>query len=139
MLNTATFNGRFTANPEIEVAKNGKGYVRFTIAVERSYKNKNNERLTDFFTCFASEVIAKIICDHFKKGDGIIVSGEMRNSKFTTKEGVEVNTNILQVKSFDFPVSRPKEKTDTIARALSDASIDDFEEILPATESDVPF
>ena len=59
MLNSATFNGRLTATPEIKIAKNGKAFTRFTIAVDRPYRNKNNERDTDFFICNAFEALEK--------------------------------------------------------------------------------
>lgn len=134
MLNSATFNGRLTATPEIKIAKNGKAFTRFTIAVDRPYRNKNNERDTDFFICNAFEALAKIICDHFTKGDGIIVKGPMRNVRFTTKDGEIINGSILLVTEFDFPVARPQEKSATIAKALSESKIDDFEEILPANQ-----
>ncbi len=135
MLNTATFNGRLTATPAIKIAKNGKTFTRFTIAVDRPYKNKNNERDADFFTCSAFEALAKIICDHFNKGDGIIVKGPLRNVRFTTKEGEIVNGVELLVTEFDFPVARPQEKSATIAKELSESELDDFEEILPANET----
>lgn len=134
MLNTAIFNGRLTATPEIKVTASGKAYTRFTIAVERPYKNKDNGRDADFFTCSTFGALAKIITDHFKKGEGIIVKGPLRNVRFTTKEGEIVNSSELLIAEFDFPVARPQEKSATIAKALSESELDDFEEILPANE-----
>lgn len=135
MLNLSILNGRFTSAPEIKVAANCKAYTRFTIAVERPYKNKDNERDTDFFTCRTFGALAKVITDYFKKGDGIIVKGPLRNVRFTTKEGEIVNGVELLVTEFDFPVARPQEKSATIAKALSESELDDFEEILPANET----
>ena len=39
MINTVALTGRLTSHPEIKFTSTGKSFVRFSLAVNRKYKN----------------------------------------------------------------------------------------------------
>ena len=51
-MNTVTVVGNITRDPELRYTPNGAAVVKFGIAVNRSYVNRNGEKVeqTDFFT-----------------------------------------------------------------------------------------
>ena len=46
-MNKAILTGRITAEPMLETTKSGVEYVRFSLAVQRKYKNADGEKVTD--------------------------------------------------------------------------------------------
>ncbi|AVX21622.1 single stranded DNA-binding protein (ssb) [Carboxydocella sporoproducens DSM 16521] len=48
MLNRIILIGRLTRDPELRYTNTGKAVARFTLAVDRPFKNQAGERETDF-------------------------------------------------------------------------------------------
>lgn len=87
MLNVVALNGRLCADPELKQTNNGVPVATFSIAVERAQKDKDGNRMTDFFQCVAWRNTAEFICKWFKKGSLVGISGELQTRKYTDKEG----------------------------------------------------
>lgn len=87
MLNTIVIMGRLTAAPELKTTQNGINCATFTVAVERSVKNKDGEKQTDFIPCVAWRNTAEFVCKYFTKGKMIAVAGELQTRKYTDKDG----------------------------------------------------
>lgn len=88
MINNVTLLGRLTAAPELKTTRNsGQSVTAFTIAVERRYQNKDGEKITDFINCVAWRNTAEFISKYFKKGDPIVVVGEIQTRKYQDKQG----------------------------------------------------
>ena len=51
MLNSVSLTGRLTKEPEVFRTANELDIVRFTLAVNRVFKNKTGKRETDFIEC----------------------------------------------------------------------------------------
>lgn len=89
MLNSCVFMGRLTADPELRKASiNGDdvSVTSFSIAVQRPY-NKNAENQTaDFINCVAWRGLADIVCNHFSKGNRIVVTGRMQTRTVKNEE-----------------------------------------------------
>lgn len=86
MINKIVLMGRLTADPEMHVG-NDMTYARFTIAVERNYKPKNGDKITDFINCTAWNGTAEFIDKYFHKGNMIAVSGELNIDRYEDKDG----------------------------------------------------
>lgn len=78
MINQSIIMGRLTANPELRTTQNGKPYSMFTVAVQRSRKDTDGSRQTDFIDCSAWGKNAEFLCNWFEKGAMIIIRGELR-------------------------------------------------------------
>lgn len=73
MYNKITLMGRIVADPELKTSQNGVPYVRFRIAVNRRFHNKNEENKVDFFNATAWRSTAEFICKYFGKGSMIML------------------------------------------------------------------
>lgn len=86
MLNSVNLIGRI-AN-EIEVKELEKGKVTtISVAVPRSYKNKDGEYETDFIECTIWNELAGRVKEFCKKGDLIAIAGRLSTETYSDKEG----------------------------------------------------
>ncbi len=89
MYNKIILMGRIANDLEIKKTPNGISTLQFRIAVERSYKDANGERETDFIPCIAWRNNAEFIAKYFAKGAMIHIEGELQNRQYTDKNGVD--------------------------------------------------
>lgn len=82
-MNLITIKGRLTKEPEMQVTSTGKEFTRLSVAVNRRW----NREETDFFTVTAWGKTAAFVVAYFTKGQEILITGEMRNDRYTDKEG----------------------------------------------------
>lgn len=87
MLNNVVLMGRMVAAPELKTTPNGTSVVSFTLAVDRQFQTKGEEKKTDFLDCVAWRHNAEFIAKYFGKGDLIAISGEIQTRTFTDKNG----------------------------------------------------
>lgn len=91
MLNNVSIMGRLVRDPELKTAgQNGASVVRFTIAVDRNFKGKNEaDKQADFFDCVAWRQTAEFVDKYFSKGNLIIVNGELQTRTWDSDDGVK--------------------------------------------------
>lgn len=87
----ASFNksiliGHLTADPELKQTTSGISACNFTIGVNRRYsKDGNNE--CDFINIAAWRQQAEFVCKYFKKGQPILVCGQIQTRSWTDNQG----------------------------------------------------
>jgi single-strand DNA-binding protein len=104
-MNNVILMGRLTADPELRQTQSGTSSCRFTIAVNRKFKNKEtNEYDADFITCVAWRQTAEFVSRYFSKGSMICVSGSLRSGSYTDKNHSDVThyTTDVYVDSVEF-------------------------------------
>ena len=102
-MNRCSFFGRLVNDVEVRYSTNTqKAVASFSIAVKRDMKNKEGKYDSDFFNCIAFDKRAEVIGNFFSKGSKIAVWGQMRQDKWTDKEGNSRSTYRLYVEGFDF-------------------------------------
>ena len=84
----ASFNkvilmGRLTADPELKQTPNGITVTSFSLAVDRRVKDSP----CDFIPIVAWRQTAEFICKYFKKGQAILVCGELQTRSWTDNNG----------------------------------------------------
>lgn len=87
MLNNVSIMGRLTADPELKHTPSNVAVTTFTLAVNRSYVKKGEERQTDFIDFVAWRNTAEFICKYFKKGQLMVAKGSIQTRTYTDKEG----------------------------------------------------
>lgn len=87
MINSVVLMGRLTADPELKTTPNGTSVTSFSVAVERNYAPKGQERETDFINVVAWRQTAEFICRYFGKGQMIAVEGSIQTRKYQDKKG----------------------------------------------------
>jgi single-strand DNA-binding protein len=104
-LNQCTFIGRLGRDPEIKYMPSGDAAVNISIAVGKSWKDKNSgdkkESTTWVPIAFFGKT-AEIIGQYCKKGSQVMVTGEFSVRKWTDKEGkdqyhTEIRGNNIQL------------------------------------------
>ena len=85
MLNQTVLVGRLVENPKVENDKR----VIITLAIPRSYKNKDGEYDTDFISCVLWNGVAESTTEYCKKGDLLGVKGRLQNRENLTEVVVE--------------------------------------------------
>ena len=101
MLNQVVLQGRLTADPQLN--QNGQtSTLHFTLASDRSFKNKDGNRDTDFIRCTAFGKTAENMANFFQKGQLMIVYGRWQTGSYQDNSGNRVYTNELVVRGFEF-------------------------------------
>lgn len=90
MFNKAVLMGRITHDLELKTTPSGLNVCSFSIAVDRRYQVKGEEKKSDFFTVVVWRQQADFVCRYFGKGRMILVEGELQNRTYTNKDGHEV-------------------------------------------------
>lgn len=147
-VNNGTVYGNLTRDPEMRQTPSGKAVANFTVACNRSYRDKNGawqDAPTSFLSVIAWETQAEFICKYFHKGDPILLSGSLQSRQYTTKEGE--NRTAYEIVASHVSFAGEKKKDDgTQATAqpqpqqnagFGGYSAEDFEAI--EDNSDLPF
>lgn len=114
MLNIVALNGCLTHTPELKTTQNGTSVCSFSIAVDRTYTPKGEERKADFIDIVAWRQTAEFVCKYFQKGSMIAIDGSIQTRSYQDKQGsnrtkVEVlanNVSFCGAKAADKPAVR---------------------------------
>ena len=89
----ASFNkvilmGNMTADPELRQTTSGISVCSFTIAVNRrASKTEQNQQSVDFINVVAWRQQAEFVSRYFKKGNPILVCGQLQTRTWTDNQG----------------------------------------------------
>lgn len=92
MYNKAIIMGRITNDLELKTTPQGASVLAFSVAVDRRYQTKGEEKKTDFFNVVAWRNEAEFISRYFSKGRMILIEGELQTRAYTDK-----NNNTVRV------------------------------------------
>src|SRR5690606_36946743 len=100
--------GRLTKDVDMKYTPNGTAVARFTIAINRPFKNKNGNYEADFINCVAFGKRAETIAEYVKKGQRIGVTGIVMTGSYENNQGQKVYTTDVNVTEFTFLESAQK-------------------------------
>ena len=87
-LNKIVLIGRLTRDPEQSYTASNLSIVKFTIAVDRPYKDsQTGERKTDFFNCRGFRQTADFVSQYITKGQLVAVEGRVEINKIQGNDG----------------------------------------------------
>ncbi len=86
-MNKAILMGRLTKEPELRTTSNGVSVCAFALAVDRKFKDKNGNRLTDFIPCVAWRQQADFVSRYFNKGQRVAVIGSIQPRSYEDQSG----------------------------------------------------
>ena len=137
-MNKVIIIGRFTRDPEIKYStgENATATARFSLAVNRRFKNKEGNYDADFINCVAFGKTAEFIEKYFTKGMAIGITGRIQTGSYTNKEGQKVYTTDVVVEETEFVESKNKGTSDNVPNNNANSN-SDFEEII--SEGEMPF
>ena len=137
-MNKVIIIGRFTRDPEIKYStgENATATARFSLAVNRRFKNKEGNYDADFINCVAFGKTAEFIEKYFTKGMAIGITGRIQTGSYTNKEGQKVYTTDVVVEETEFVESKNKDTSDNVPNNNANSN-SDFEEVV--SEDEMPF
>ena len=137
-MNKVIIIGRFTRDPEIKytTGENATATARFSLAVNRRFKNKEGNYDADFINCVAFGKTAEFIEKYFTKGMAIGITGRIQTGSYTNKEGQKVYTTDVVVEETEFVESKNKGTSDNVPNNNANSN-SDFEEVI--SEDGMPF
>jgi single-strand DNA-binding protein len=88
-LNKVQLIGNLGKDPEIRYTPEGKQVAKFSMAANRTFKNKQGEAIDDtqWFNIEAWSGLAKVIEEHLTQGDRIYIEGRLKTESYE-KDGV---------------------------------------------------
>ena len=88
-VNKVILVGRLGKDPEVRYASSGVAVCNFTMATNRTYKDKQGERKdeTEWHRVAAFARTAEICGEYLKKGSQIYIEGRLQTRKWQDKDG----------------------------------------------------
>ncbi|MBP5180300.1 MAG: single-stranded DNA-binding protein [Clostridiales bacterium] len=86
-MNKVILIGRLTKDPEVKNTASQVTVCRFSIAVDRRFKDQNGQRQADFINCVAWRQTANFISSYFHKGSKIAVVGSIQTRTYDDAGG----------------------------------------------------
>lgn len=90
-MNQVALVGRITRDVEVSMSGNGREVCRFTVAVNRTFKNSNGEYDADFISCVAFGQTANFMGRYIEKGRLVSVTGRIQTGSYE-RDGQRVYT-----------------------------------------------
>lgn len=140
-MNTVILLGRLTKDVEIRDAGNTK-VGRFTLAVNRNFKNAEGKYDADFINCIAFGKQAEFVEQYFHKGSQALVTGRIQTGKYTNKDGQNVYTTDVVISGIDFTESKNNTGNTSAgptSKSSGPVSTDGFINIPDGIDESLPF
>lgn len=143
-MNKVQLVGRLTRDPEIRYSQgeNATATARFSVAVNRRFKNAEGNYDADFINCVAFGKSAEFVEKYFKKGMAIGLTGRIQTGSYTNKDGQKVYTTDVVVEETEFVESKGASNTvnSNVSRpAPSAVNNNDFMSIPDGVDEELPF
>lgn len=104
-MNSVQLTGRLTRDPEVRYTDSGLSIARFTLAVNRRFKQENGPD-ADFIRCIAFGKTAEFIEKYFSKGRKMDMNGRIQTGSYQNQDGATVYTTDIIVENVEFGESR---------------------------------
>lgn len=104
-MNSVQIVGRLVRDVEVKYStgENANANCRFTVAVNRRFKNKETDQYdADFISCVAFGSTSEFISKWFHKGEMIGLNGRIQTGSYTNKDGIKVYTTDVIVENAEF-------------------------------------
>lgn len=104
-MNQVNLIGNTTSAIELRNTQNGTAFCRFSLAVRR------DKDTTDFIDCEAWKTTAETLAKYVEKGDKLAVTGSLKVSSYTDKDGQNRRSWSVLVREFEFMQRKAKTET----------------------------
>ena len=110
MINNVTLVGRLTKDAELKYTPANQAVAQFTLAVNRTFKNANGERETDFINCVIWRQSAENFAKLAKKGNLIGITGRIQTRSYENQQGQRVYITEVIAENFQMLESRSQQQ-----------------------------
>ena len=106
MINNVVLVGRTTKDPELRYTPSNVAVATFSLAVNRTFKDANGERETDFINCVIWRQQAEYLANWAKKGALIGITGRIQTRSYENQQGQRVYVTEVVAENFQMLESR---------------------------------
>lgn len=141
--------GRLTKDIELKYMQgSGKAIAKFTVAINREYKNASGGYDADFINCLAFDKRAELIAKYFKKGSQIALKGRIQTGSYDAQDGTKRYTTEILVEGITFVGgNNDSNNTNGMTYAgtqqnntpVNDNSMGFMDDMVPVDDGDMPF
>lgn len=121
-MNKVFLIGRLTKDPEVRRATAGTAVARYTLAVDRRFKDENGERTADFINISAFGKSAEFAEKYLFRGTKISLVGRISTSTYE-KDGKRMYRTEVMAEEQEFCESKRAESNDMVKRPSSDGFV----------------
>lgn len=131
-MNNINFIGRLTRDCDLKFAAgSGVAVCKFSVAVDRDFKNKDGQKEADFLNCIIFNKAAESLSPYLVKGKLVGITGRVQTGNYINKDGNKVYT-------FDVMVEKTK-LLDSKKQEGQAAQNNNLEEVTQIDDGDIPF
>ena len=134
-MNSVQLIGRLTRDPEVRYTDGGSSIARFSLAVDRRFKQENGAD-ADFINIVSFGKTAEFIEKYFHKGMKIALNGRIQTGSYTDKDGKKIYTTDIVAENVEFCESKG---TSANNDAQAPSPNGDFMSIPDGMEEELPF
>ena len=106
MISNVVLVGRTTKDPELRYTPSNVAVATFSLAVNRTFKDANGERETDFINCVIWRQQAENLANWAKKGALIGITGRIQTRSYENQQGQRVYVTEVVAENFQMLESR---------------------------------
>ena len=110
-MNRVLLIGRLTAKPELRYTASNLPFTRFSVAVNRTFSNRDGERETDFINIVVWRKQAENVCNYLDKGSLVSIEGRIQTDNYTNKDGEKKYITVVVCERIEFLGGNKKEET----------------------------
>lgn len=119
-MNSVNLIGRLTNKPTFGYTNSNIAYARFTLAVNRNFKNSQGERQADFINCVAYRKTAELINQYTDKGDLLGTEGRIQTGSYTASDGSKKYTTDVVIENIYFLKSKEKPAHEQVSEQVNE-------------------
>lgn len=138
-MNKAILIGRLTADPEVANTASGISVSRFSLAVDRRYKDQNGEKLTDFLNIVVWRDLADNCGKYLKKGSKCAVVGSVQTRSYEDQKGNKRYITEIVAEQVEFLDSKQQSNYDYGELPPATKQRPGLNELEPIDDDDLPF
>jgi len=121
-MNNVTLFGHLTRDPELKFTTNNTAVCTLSLALNDGYKAKDGsyKENTHYIDCECWAKTAEMINAHYKKGDGMLLRGSLKQDRWQNSEGQNRSKLMVRIQEVVFTrrkdssgeADQPREKLD---------------------------
>ena len=136
-MNKVVLVGRLTKDPEIRAFTNGNSVANFTVAVNRTFKNREGVVEADFIPVQVTGPQVNVVQKYVTKGSQIGIDGRIQIRSYDAQDGTKRYTTDIAVDGFEFVGSGKGNSNNQQGNASNNSDEFGIEE--PIYNDDLPF
>lgn len=136
-MNKVILVGNLTKDPEFITTNNGISVCRFTIAVNRKFKNEDGNYDSDFINCVAWRNTADFVSKYSHKGNKVGVSGSIQTRTYDAQDGSK--RYVTEVVVDDVELYTPKSENDNKPQTEASKKQETMQKFEPIDDDNLPF